>query len=71
MFVTARKMTDLKVVDVSEQLAPPRQITEATRAVQAAEVADQRLVALPKPPRVPIGQDERLPVGPEAHRATS
>lgn len=70
VFVTARKMADLKVVEPGEQLSGPRQITEATRALQAAEVADQRLVALPKHARVPAGQDQ-LPVPPEATRATS
>jgi DNA recombination protein RmuC len=61
VFVTARKMVDLKVVDVAEQLTAPRQLTETTRTLQAAEVAPQRLVSLPKPHGVP-GQAE-LPTG--------
>src|SRR5206468_2511327 len=61
VFVTARKMVDLKVVDVAEQLTAPRQLTETTRTLQAAEVAPQRLVSLPKPQGVP-GQGE-LPTG--------
>ena len=71
MFVTARKMADLKVVDAGEQLdrAAPDHRDDPGR-VQAPEVADQRLVALPKP-RVPAGQGE-LPTRREPdHRATS
>lgn len=71
VFVTARKMVELKVVDPSDQLEPPRQLTETTRTVQAPEVAEQRLVALPKP-RIPVGQGELPTVGPEPERrATS
>ena len=72
VFVTARKMAELKVVDPADLLEAPRQITEATRAVQAGEISEQRLVALPKP-KVPTGQGELL-VDPDAvteHRATS
>jgi DNA recombination protein RmuC len=71
VFVTARKMLDLKVVDPSDQLEAPRQLTETTRTVQAPEVAEQRLVALPKS-RVPLGQGELLAeVVDTEHRATS
>jgi hypothetical protein len=58
--VTARRMTDLKVIEPDLDLPAPRQITETVRAAQAPEFAEQRLVALPKP-RVPSGQGE-LPV---------
>jgi DNA recombination protein RmuC len=71
VFVTARKMIDLQVVEPGEAIKAPIQITEHARSTQAPEVAEQRVVALPKP-RVPIGQGELLPdvVDPE-HRATS
>jgi DNA recombination protein RmuC len=60
VMVTARRMSELKVVDPAEVLEAPRQITETARAAQAPEFAEQRLVALPKQ-RVPAGQGE-LPV---------
>ncbi|MEO9139634.1 MAG: DNA recombination protein RmuC, partial [Jatrophihabitans sp.] len=71
VFVTARKMVELKVVDPGDQLESPRQLTETTRTLQAPEVAEQRLVALPKP-RVPVGQGE-LPTAAveQERRATS
>jgi DNA recombination protein RmuC len=70
VLVTARRMIDLDVVTPADSIAPPTQITETARSAQAPELAEQRLVALPKPP-VPVGQGE-LPtaVDPEA-RATS
>jgi DNA recombination protein RmuC len=68
VLVTARKMTDLKLVDPAEALRPPQQITETARTTQAPELAEQRLVVLPKA-RVPIGQTE-LPTSGE-ERATS
>jgi DNA recombination protein RmuC len=58
VFVTARKMVDLKVVDAAETLPAPKQLTETTRTLQAPEVAEQRLVALPKRGAVPPGQVE-------------
>jgi hypothetical protein len=63
VLVTARRMTELKVVDPASALKAPEQITETVRTAQAPEFADQRLVALPKSrePRVAPGQDE-LPV---------
>jgi DNA recombination protein RmuC len=57
VFVAARKMIDLKVVEPGERLEPPDQVTETARSAQAPEIAEQRVVALPKP-RVPIGQGE-------------
>ncbi|MDQ2797656.1 MAG: DNA recombination protein RmuC, partial [Actinomycetota bacterium] len=71
VFVTARKMADLKVVDPGEHLEAPRQLTETTRVIAVPEMAEQRLVALPKH-RVPVGQGELLTslVDPE-RRATS
>jgi len=59
VFVTARKMIDLKVVDPTEAVEAPRQVTETARSTQAPEVTEQRLVALPKS-RVSIGQGELL-----------
>jgi DNA recombination protein RmuC len=70
VLVTARRMIDLDVVTPADVIDHPTQITETARSAQAPELAEQRLVALPKP-RVPAGQGE-LPtaVDPEA-RATS
>jgi DNA recombination protein RmuC len=61
VFVTARKMIDLKVVDPADTFEAPQQVTETARSAQAPEIAEQRVVALPKP-RVPVGQGE-LPTG--------
>jgi DNA recombination protein RmuC len=60
VLVTARRMSDLKVVDPAELLETPKQVTEIARSAQAPELVEQRLVALPKQ-RVPVGQGE-LPV---------
>ncbi len=60
VFVTARKMTDLQVVDPAEVLESPRQLTETVRLAQAPELADQRVVPLAKSgsrAAVPAGQD--------------
>jgi DNA recombination protein RmuC len=57
VLVAARKMADLKVVDPGEAIKVPQQITETARTTQAPELAEQRLVVLPKP-RVPAGQGE-------------
>jgi DNA recombination protein RmuC len=65
VLVTARKMSDLKVVGPADLLPAPRQITDAARSTQAAELTEQRVVALPKQ-RVPIGQTELLGSMPEA-----
>ena len=61
VLVTARRMIDLDVVTSAEVIEHPTQITETARSAQAPELAEQRLVALPKP-RVPAGQGE-LPTG--------
>ncbi|MBN9619012.1 MAG: DNA recombination protein RmuC, partial [Actinobacteria bacterium] len=73
VFVTARRMIDLKVVDPSEQLESPQQLTDTTRTLSAPEVAEQRVVAIPKTRGgVPAGQGELLPGGPDGERrATS
>jgi DNA recombination protein RmuC len=71
VFVTARKMIDLKVIDPADAVEVPKQVTETARSTQAPEIAEQRLVALPKP-RVPVGQGELLGEMPDPeHRATS
>ncbi|WP_375499600.1 DNA recombination protein RmuC [uncultured Jatrophihabitans sp.] len=71
VFVTARKMIDLKVVKPDEAIEAPRQVTEHARSTQAPEVAEQRLVALPKP-KVPVGQGDLLGGGDAVQdRATS
>jgi DNA recombination protein RmuC len=67
VLVTARRMTDLKVVDPNEELAAPRQVTDSARSTQAPELTDQRVVALAKQ-RVPLGQAE-LPSAPGASGA--
>jgi DNA recombination protein RmuC len=64
VLVTARRMTDLKVVDPSEELATPKQITDTARSTQAPELTEQRVVSLAKQ-RVPLGQAE-LPGAPGA-----
>ncbi len=70
VLVTARKMIDLDVVTPSDTIDAPNQITETARSAQAPELAEQRLVALPKP-RVPVGQGELLTDGGDEVRATS
>ena len=70
VLVTARKMIDLDVVTSSESIEAPNQVTETARSAQAPELAEQRLVALPKP-RVPIGQGELLSDTGDEARATS
>ncbi len=71
VFVTARKMIDLKVVDPGDAVEAPKQVTETARSTQAPEVTEQRVVALPKT-RVPAGQGELLgDVTDPGHRATS
>jgi DNA recombination protein RmuC len=69
VLVTARKMIDLDVVTPADSIAPPAQITETARSAQAPELAEQRLVALPKA-RVPAGQGE-LPTDLSAPRTGS
>ena len=59
VFVTARRMTDLKVVEPGISLKAPDQITESARTIQAPELTEQRLVALPKQ-RIVAGQIDLL-----------
>ena len=61
VLVTARKMTDLKVVAPSEQIEPPKQITEFARSTQAPELTEGRVVAMTKPKVVP---DQTLLIDP-------
>jgi DNA recombination protein RmuC len=49
VFVTARKMTELNVVDPNNAVESPRQVNLSVRSTQVPEFAEQRLVALPKP----------------------
>jgi hypothetical protein len=64
VLVTARRMSDLKVVGSGDPLETPKQVTEAARFAQAPELTDQRVVALAKQ-RHASGQ-AALPVMPEA-----
>jgi DNA recombination protein RmuC len=57
VLVTARRLTDLKVVDPNETLDPPKQITESARSTQAPELMDQRVVPIAKQ-RIGAGQIE-------------
>ena len=70
VLVTARRMSELKVVGPSDTLETPHQITESARSTQAPELTEQRVVALPKP-RVPIGQGEIPGTLPEAAGGSS
>jgi hypothetical protein len=49
VLVTARKMTELKVVGPGETIEAPRQITDFARSTQAPELTSERVVALAKP----------------------
>jgi DNA recombination protein RmuC len=68
VLVTARRLTDLKVVDPNDVLETPRQVTDTARSTQAPELTEQRVVALPKQ-RIPLGQAELPAVTPEASGA--
>ena len=70
VLVTARRLTDLKVVDPNDALETPRQLTETARSTQAPELTEQRVVALPKQ-RIPVNQAElpAVAVAPEASGA--
>jgi DNA recombination protein RmuC len=57
VLVTARRMTDLKVVDPSDELVTPKQVTDTARSTQAPELTEQRVVPLAKQ-RAPLGQAE-------------
>ena len=70
VLVTARKMIDLDVVTPGDTIEAPTQVTETARSAQAPELAEQRLVALPKP-RVPAGQGELPTDLGDGQRATS
>ncbi|MEP6599805.1 MAG: DNA recombination protein RmuC [Actinomycetota bacterium] len=65
VLVTARKMVELKLVDPSEAVDSPRQLTETVRLAQAPELTEQRVVSLQKQ-RLPVGQDELPRAAPEA-----
>ena len=67
VLVTARRMTDLKVVSPDDELVTPKQVTDTARSTQAPELTEQRVVSLPKQ-RAPLGQAE-LPTAPEASGA--
>jgi DNA recombination protein RmuC len=67
VLVTARRMTDLKVVDPNDELATPTQVTDSARSTQAPELTEQRVVTLAKQ-RAPLGQAE-LPTAPGASGA--
>jgi DNA recombination protein RmuC len=67
VLVTARRMTDLKVVSPDEELRAPSQVTDIARSTQAPELTEQRVVSLAKQ-RIPLGQAE-LPTAPEASGA--
>jgi DNA recombination protein RmuC len=60
VLVTARRMTELHVVEPGVELTAPSQITESARTTQAPELIEQRLVSLPKQ-RPMLGQTELLP----------
>lgn len=61
VFVTARRMVDLKVVDPATALSASAQLGELPRTTSAPELAEQRLVALhPKVSAVPAGQEDLL-----------
>ena len=53
VLVTARKMTELKVVGPGETIEAPRQITDFARSTQAPELTGERVVALAKPKKSP------------------
>ena len=59
VFVTARRMTELKAVAPDVELLAPEQISETARSAQAPELMEQRVVALAKP-RVLPGQTDLL-----------
>jgi len=67
VLVTARRMTDLKVVSPDEEMTAPKQVTDIARSTQAPELTEQRVVSLAKQ-RIPLGQAE-LPTAPEASGA--
>ena len=52
VLVTARKMTELRVVAPSEEIQVPHQITDFARSTQAPELTTERVVALAKPKKL-------------------
>jgi DNA recombination protein RmuC len=60
VLVSARRMSELHVIEPGAELVGPSQVTEIARTTQAPELMEQRLVALPKP-RIIAGQTELLP----------
>ena len=52
VLVTARKMTELKVIAPSEEIQVPHQITDFARSTQAPELTTERVVALAKPKKL-------------------
>jgi DNA recombination protein RmuC len=68
VFVTARRMSELKVVEPNDTLDPPHQVNLSVRSTQVPEFAEQRLVALPKPRTagIPADQTEIPGAAPEA-----
>jgi DNA recombination protein RmuC len=59
VLVTARRMTELQVVEPGVELKAPEQLTEIARTTQAPELMEQRLISLPKQ-RTMAGQIELL-----------
>jgi DNA recombination protein RmuC len=60
VLVSARKMSELHVVEPGSEMITPTQVTDAPRATQAPELIEQRLISLPKP-RTIAGQTSLLP----------
>jgi DNA recombination protein RmuC len=60
VLVSARRMSELHVIEPNSELPSPNQVTETARTTQAPELMEQRLVALPKP-RIIAGQTELMP----------
>jgi DNA recombination protein RmuC len=60
VLVSARKMSDLHVIEPGNELISPSQLTEVPRVTSAAELIEQRLVSLPKS-RPMVGQTTLLP----------
>lgn len=71
VFVTARRMSELKVVDPNDAVQSPGQVNLSVRSTQVPEFAEQRLVALPKPRAgaLPPDQGEIPGATPEASGA--
>ena len=67
VLVTARKMTELKVVGPGEAIEPPRQITDFARSAQAPELTGERVVTLTKPKKLP---DQGLLIDPTGATGT-